>query len=237
MRDKIYFLSDAHLGADPPEQERLKGAKLQSFLDLVKQEGKRLYLVGDLFEFYFEYRTVLPREHLQTLSLLRDVHAAGLPITYVVGNHDYWFNSLDHSLRIEVVPDYLDIVLQGKRLFIAHGDGLGKGDYGYRVLKKILRHPVNIFLYSLIHPDLGIPLAKGVARLSRAKGYARTGVRLRSFARAKLAQGYDVVILGHSHVPGLSEEEGGIYLNLGDWREQFTYGVLEDGRLRLEHWK
>jgi UDP-2,3-diacylglucosamine hydrolase len=113
---------------------------------------------------------------------------------------------------------------------------LGTGDYGYRILKRVLRNPVNIFLYSLLHPDLGIPIARAVSHLSRAKGYARTGLRLRAFAERKLAEGYDAVILGHSHLPGIFEEGHGVYLNVGDWRRHFTYGLLCEGRLTLEHW-
>jgi len=246
MQKAIYFISDAHLGAEEKEKEKIKEEKLVSFLDKIKADGEHLYILGDMFEFWFEYRHVMPKGHFKVLSQLRNLVDFGIKVSYVVGNHDFWLGDfLTEQIGIKIFKDPIEVNHQGKKIFIAHGDGLAKWDFGYRILKKILRNRVNIFLYRQIPPDIGYPLAKFVAGKSRAQADKREASYLddyKNFAYKKIRQGFDAVILAHTHVPILenfghssnSSPRGGIYLNIGDWFKHFTYGKLMEGKFYLE---
>ncbi|UCB52588.1 MAG: UDP-2,3-diacylglucosamine diphosphatase [Candidatus Zixiibacteriota bacterium] len=238
MSTSIFFLSDAHLGAEEEDKEKSKEDKLVSFLDRVKEEGEFLYLVGDMFEFWFEYRNAIPKRHFRVLGKLKQLVECGLKVKYVVGNHDFWLGDfLPREIGIPIFKQPLEVVHQEKRIFVTHGDGLAKKDLGYRILKKILRNRVNIFLYRQVPPDIAYPLAKIVARRSRASVQKRGSSHLdeyESFAAEKIRQGFDAVILAHTHVPVLHDFGEGIYVNLGDWFEHFTYGKLHEGKLHLE---
>jgi UDP-2,3-diacylglucosamine hydrolase len=246
MHKPIYFISDAHLGAEGKEKEKIKEGRLLAFLDKVKEEGESLYILGDMFEFWFEYKNVIPKDHFKVLSQLRNVVDSGIKVNYVVGNHDFWLGDfLTEQIGIKIFKYPIEVNHQSKKIFIAHGDGLAKKDWGYRILKKILRNRVNIFLYKLIPPDLSYPLAKFVAGKSRVQADKREASYLddyRSFAYEKIKQGFDAVILAHTHIPILetfdhnltSSPKGGIYLNIGDWFKHFTYGRLVEGTFYLE---
>jgi UDP-2,3-diacylglucosamine hydrolase len=169
---------------------------------------------------------------------LKQLLDCGIKIKYVVGNHDFWLGDfLPKQIGIPIFKDSVDVVHQDKRIFISHGDGLAKKDVGYRFLKRILRNRVNIFLYRQIPPDVAYPLAKFVAGRSRSYVQKRdTGYlgEYEDFAAEKIKQGFDAVVLAHTHVPVLKELDGGIYLNLGDWFQHFTYGRLYQGKFYLE---
>jgi len=234
---RILFISDFHLGVSRSEQEAEKERRLTSFLAHLDPRRDWLILLGDLFEFWFEYRTVIPREHLHIIQQLIALREEGLPILYFAGNHDFWLGDFfTKNLGIPLIPDALELKLGGKKFFIAHGDALGRGDWGYKVMKKIFRNPVNIFLYRLIHPDLGIPFAKAIASLSRSKG-EKPDTPYRDFAMKKLEEGYDIVVFGHTHKPLFLSVGEKLYLNTGDWLRHFTYGKWEGGKLTLETWK
>jgi len=233
---RIFFISDFHLGAERPEKEAEKERKLASFLAHLDPKRDWLILLGDLFEFWFEYRTVIPREHLRIIQQLIALRERGLPILYLAGNHDFWLGRFfTQDLGIPLIPDALELELGGRKFFIAHGDALGRGDWGYKVMKKIFRNPVNIFLYRLIHPDLGIPFAKAIASLSRSKG-VKPDTPYREYALKKLTEGYDCVVFGHTHKPIFLPVGDKTYLNTGDWLTNFTYGKWEEGKLSLENW-
>jgi len=238
MSKSIFFLSDAHLGAEGPEKEKSKEGKLISLLDRIKDEGELLYLVGDMFEFWFEYKNVIPKEHFRVLIKLKELVDSGIEIKYLVGNHDFWLGDfLPKKIGIPIFREPVEVMHQGKRIFIAHGDGFAKNDLGYRILKRILRNRVNIWLYRQIPPDISYPLARSVARSSRSYVQKRDTGYLQDyedFAAAKIKGGFDAVILAHTHVPVLRNLAGGTYLNLGDFFRHFTYGILAQERLSLE---
>ncbi|HTY09239.1 MAG TPA: UDP-2,3-diacylglucosamine diphosphatase, partial [Candidatus Edwardsbacteria bacterium] len=169
MSSSIYFLSDAHLGAGPDAAEALKKQHLRSLCDRVKADRADLYIVGDLFDFWFEYRTVVQRQHLDVIAMLKDLRAAGIAVTFIAGNHDFWVGRFfERDLGIRVVRTWCELAIGGQRLFLAHGDGLERGDRGYRfLLKPLLRNPVSIWLFGLLHPDLAVPLARWISRTSR----------------------------------------------------------------------
>jgi UDP-2,3-diacylglucosamine hydrolase len=237
MSKSVFFLSDAHLGAEEENKERLKEEKLISFLGRVRDEGETLYLVGDMFEFWFEYKNAIPKDHFGVLNKLGQLVKSGVKIKYVVGNHDFWLGDfLPKQIGIPIFRDFVEAVHQGKKIFISHGDGLAKKDVGYRILKRILRNRVNIFLYRQIPPDISYPLAKFVAGRSRSYVQRRDTSYLgdyENFAAEKINQGFDAVVLAHTHVPVLREVGTGIYVNLGDWFRHFTYGRMSEGELLL----
>ncbi len=238
---KTYFFSDVHLGMSLAKSERIKERRLLAFLDHVATSAERLVIVGDLFDFWFEYRTVVPRGYTRVLCALSHLRDLGKEIHYVAGNHDFWMrNFLADELGIQVHFDALELRLSGKRFFILHGDGVRRGDRTYRLLKRIFRHPVNIFLYSLLHPDLGIPLAKWVASLSRHRARVAELPDESDYiqlALEKFEQGFDYAIFGHLHYPSYQVFGEKVYLNLGDWITHFTYGEFDGERLELCTWR
>ncbi len=237
----IFFLSDVHLGHDEPEKETLKLRRLDKFFEMVASEGEQLYILGDLFDFWFEYKNAIPKDHLPVLFRLQKLIDAGVKLTYITGNHDFWLGDLlTTQLDIDVHRDQASVEHDGKKIFLIHGDGLAKNDRGYRVLRWIMRNRLNIFLYRQVPPDIGIPFAKWCSRTSRAHTSNRPKdsflQEYRDFAKAKLDDGYDCVICAHTHVPEIIRFENGIYINTGDWHHNFTYAVLGDNGFELKKW-
>jgi len=241
MPEAVYFVADAHLGADSREREAGRERRLHDFLNSLPGRASALFIVGDLFDFWFEYGTAIPRRHFATLVALRRVSEAGIAITYLTGNHDFWFGRfLREDVGVDTRTGPVTLEAQGRRIWVHHGDGLVGGDLGYRVLKRVVRHPASIRLYGLLHPDLGIPLAHQVSRWSRRSRGERPlePERLwREIALPRFAEGFDAVIVGHFHHAYERRETGRELFLLGDWIERDTYAVLEQGALRLESWK
>lgn len=234
----VVFLSDAHLGAPIGRAER--GAWLVRFLESFRGKIGGLFVVGDLFDFWFEYRHAIPKAHFQICRALADIIRSGVPAIYFGGNHDFWAGSyLKNEIGLVVADEPQTMEIQGRTIFVAHGDGLGKGDLGYRVLKRILRNKLCIGLYRWIHPDLGVPLAYRVSALSRRKTLDRSIWLPRlidTVASPKLADRHDSVVIGHIHEPEHLRLPGGDFLILGDWIDHFTYAVLEDGKFTLRRY-
>jgi len=236
----VFFVSDAHLGVDPAAQEGARTARLHDFLNSLPGRASSLYIVGDLFDFWFEYRTAIPRRHFPTLAALARLREAGVDIAYLNGNHDFWLGTFFRdTLGIRTVDGGVPVEAQGRRLWLHHGDGLVGGDAGYRALRAVLRSRAGIALYGLLHPDLGIPLAHVVSRWSRHSRGDRPldGDRLWTrIAEPRFAEGFDTVMVGHFHHAWERREGARAFFMLGDWIDSFTYVVLADGRLTLERW-
>ncbi len=235
-----YFFSDAHLGVEPESREATREQRLRDFLNTLPGRAQSLTIVGDLFDFWFEYRTAIPRRYFKVLHTLRHIREAGVEITYLTGNHDFWLGTfLATEIGIVTRENPLTLDLQGRRIWIHHGDGLVGGDLGYRVLKKILRNRVSIALYQWLHPDIGIPLAHWVSKRSR---HSRGELPLqaerlrREIAAPRFAEGYDTVMIGHFHHAYEYQEDGREFFILGDWIDRFTYLVLENGHFHLRAW-
>jgi UDP-2,3-diacylglucosamine hydrolase len=236
----VFFLSDAHLGAHPRQEEAGREARLHQFLTSLPGRAAALYIVGDLFDFWFEYRTAIPRRHFPTLAALARLRDAGVAITYLNGNHDFWLGPfLRDDLGLVTRENDMEVEAQGHRIWLHHGDGLVGGDLGYRMLKKVLRNPASIWLYGLLHPDLGIPLAHRVSRWSRhARGdRPLDGDRLwREVAEPRFAAGFDTVMIGHFHHTFERREGGRTMFVLGDWMDRFSYVELNGGELAMKTW-
>jgi len=234
----LYIFSDAHLGADSDEIEAVKQQKIAQLFDLVRADGDRLIVLGDLFDFWFEYKHAIPKDHHRVLCLLDDLVRHGVQVDYVSGNHDFWMGDFfTTEMGIAVHRDTLDLEYDGKKLHLIHGDGLAKADRGYRFLKRILRNRVNIWLYRKLTPDWAIPLAKAVAGSSRNYTSQRDPdfvADYETYARQKLAAGYDVVAIGHLHIPAMKNFDGGVYINTGDFIDSFTYAKAAGEEVRLE---
>ena len=238
---KVYFISDAHLGLGSREEEREKERRLIAFLDEIRRDANQLFIVGDLFDAWFEYRTVIMRGFHRLLAKLDECTEQGIAIHYLAGNHDYWMKDFfSDELRMKTYHEPFETIIDGKKVFIHHGDGLSNNDAGYRILKKILNSRVNIWLFSWVHPDIGIKIARSSSRKSRhytsGKDYGGQDGML-TFARKKIEEGFDVVIMGHRHSPVCTPIGKGFYINLGDWIEHNTYAEMSGGRIELKKWR
>ena len=237
---RTYFIADAHLGAEEEEREQVKMANLLSFLHFVGTTGKALYICGDLFDFWFEYRHAVPSYYYQVLFKLSALVKSGVTIHYVAGNHDFWLRDfLAQQVGLLLHRNSAVTAIDSKKFFILHGDGLAMDDRGYRFLKKILQNHLNIFLFSLLHPDLGVPLARFCSRRSRNHTSRReyNDNDYLEFARQKIENGFDCVVYAHTHRPLLQKIGEGWVLNPGDWMKEFSYGVMENGNLSLQRWR
>ena len=237
-QDRAYFLSDLHLGAYP-RNEKSSVPMLMDFLNHVAQTDGHLFIVGDLLDFWFEYRTVVPRYPFRLLAHLRSMVDRGCEITYIAGNHDYWMGDfLRDDVGVETHKGRLDTSISGKRFFISHGDGIATtGEIGYRVLNGLLHSRVVSSAFRLLHPDLGLILAKAVSKLSRRRSSKNNSdPNLESFIREKSRSGFDYVVLGHLHKPKIFKVGDTSCLVIGDWIENFTYGLFADGELTLQKW-
>jgi UDP-2,3-diacylglucosamine hydrolase len=238
---KTYFISDVHLGLESSEKEKAKQRRLLGFLDLAGRDASGLYILGDLFDAWIEYRTVVPKGFHRVLSKLHDLSESGVNIHYLVGNHDFWIRDyFEREMGINIHVESFEVELDGRKLALHHGDGLNPGDHGYRILRKVLRNRFSIWLFSWLHPDLGVPLARSSSKTSRnyttVKDYgAQDGMR--EHAASLIAGGTDIVIMGHRHVPRMEKIGSGTYVNLGDWITHNTYAVLEDGNISLLAWE
>ncbi len=237
--NKTYFFSDVHLGLGSKEDDRKREQRVIRFLDMVKNDGKELYILGDLFDYWFEYNTVVPKGYFRLFAKLSELRYRGIQITYLTGNHDFWLKDyLSEELGIKIYRDPIEQNIGGKRFYLHHGDGLLKNDTGYRILKRILRNRVNIFLFSLVHPDLTTSIARWSSRKSRAYTSKKSfeGNDMIEFAKKKIEEGFDVVIMGHNHQSVFRELGRGVYVNIGDWMHENTYAVVDGNKIQLKKW-
>lgn len=236
----LYFVSDIHLGGSSPPEEAVKRQRLLALLDRTASEGGSLYILGDLFDFWFEYRTVIPRVGFGILSRLDALARSGVPVHYLGGNHDFWVNDfLSRDTAIQVLEDGTRVTAQGKQAVLYHGDGLGPGDVGYKILKQVLRNPFTIQLFRILHPDLGIPFAlrtSGVSRHHTGDRKVDVEALYQAAAVPALREGADAVLMGHHHVPVHLRRDEGQFLILGDWFHHYTCARLLNGTFDLLRW-
>ena len=202
------------------------------FLHYAKDSSDELFIIGDLFDYWFEYRHVIQKGFIRTLSKLAEYSDSGKKIHYIIGNHDFLHRDFfKKEIGTLLYHNAIDLTLNGKKFFMAHGDGMVKNDLGYKVLKKILRNRFLQKIYSLVHPDLGIKIASATSKTSRSytsnKNYGISD-GLFETAKAKIDSGYDYVIFGHSHNRSLEKYKQGIYVNLGSWLDKPCYGKFEE---------
>jgi UDP-2,3-diacylglucosamine hydrolase len=240
----VYFFSDVHLGLGSRQSNLDREGALLRFLRMIEREQpEALYIVGDLFDYWFEYRTAIPRGFTRVLGAIAAVVDAGVRVEYLMGNHDFGHRDFfEEEIGVRVHHDDVAQVIAGRRCYISHGDGKAFNDTGYLILKKVLRARVSQSLFRFLHPDVGIGVASYASRRSRdytaQKNYdgEKPGESdgLYHFAEHKIVdEGYELVVMGHSHRPRRADLPGGTYINLGTWLSDRSYLVLDEERMEL----
>jgi len=240
-----FFISDVHLGAENPEKEIAKKTKLKAFLHSIAGEADKLIILGDLFDFWFDYKTVVLAHDIDVVCELKNLRDRfGTEIILFGGNHDRWMSdngALANLLDAKIFPDHAILDIDEKKIFLSHGDGIAKSDWGYRkLLKPILTNRFAIALFRLIPAEWACKIARAVSSTSKlytGERNLRFENEYEAFASEMLAKNIDIVILGHTHLPKMIQMNGGIYANTGDFFENFSYIVLEDGKLDLKQFK
>lgn len=244
MRDRIYFISDLHLGAPNHESSKVRELRFVRWLDAIKSDAKILYVVGDLFDFWFEYKHAVPRGYTRALGKLAELSDMGIEIHLFTGNHDMWiFDYLPNEIGATLHREPIEIEYSGKRFLIGHGDGLGPGDHGYKFIKKVFANKFLQWCFARLHPNFGIGLADFFSKRSRAKTGGDDAVFkgnenewLFQYCQEVLVDRHiDYFLFGHRHLPlDLKVGEQSRYVNLGDWIQYFTYAVFDENSLELK---
>ena len=244
---KIYFASDNHLGAPTKEASLPREKKFVAWLDDIKQDAAAIFLLGDLFDFWMEYRRVVPKGFTRTLGKLAEITDSGIPVYYFVGNHDLWMNGyFEEELNIPVYHKPQEFTFNNTSFFIGHGDGLGPGDKGYKRMKKVFTNPLSQWLFKrVLHPDFGMRIGhymsvknKLISGDEDAKFLGEENEWLVLYCKKKLEEKHrDYFVFGHRHLPlDIDLVNNSKYINLGDWISYYTYGVFEtDQFLSLIH--
>jgi UDP-2,3-diacylglucosamine hydrolase len=241
---KAYFISDVHLGAPALKNNRERELALVAWLEQIKADASHLFLMGDIFDFWFEYKTVVPRGFTRTLGKIAEISDSGVEVHFFTGNHDVWvFDYLPDELGMILHRNEYRTELSGKKFFLAHGDGLDKTDTGYLMLKKIFTSKTLQWVFSRIHPNFALWLGHNWSKHSRiAKGICgedfkgTTNEGMFIFAESLLAtENFDYFIFGHRHV-WIDRPIGrnSRYINLGDWISHFSYGVFDGNDFELK---
>lgn len=244
---KVYFLSDFHLGAPNDTESRKREDRLVRFLQDARKDAGIIFIVGDIFDFWFEYKTVVPKGFVRILGTLAQIADEGIQLHIFTGNHDLWMQDyLSKELNAKLFFEPQTFTIQNKQFLIGHGDGLGPGDEGYKRLKKIFTNPICQWLFRWLHPDAGIQLANYFSRKSRAKtgnadelflGEDKEWLILYTKEKAK-TMAVDYFIFGHRHYAiDLKISDKSRYINLGDWIRLNTYAVFDGTDLQLLTWE
>ncbi len=243
-RNKIYFASDQHLGAPNIKDSLVREKKFVRWLHKIKEDAEAIFLLGDLFDFWFEYKTVVPKRFVRVLGKLAEISDSGIPIHFFVGNHDLWMKDyFQTELNIPVYHKPKEFIFYNKTFLIGHGDGLGPGDKGYKRMKKVFTNPFSKWLYRWLHPDIGVKLAQYLSVKNKLIS-GEEDVRflgdekewLVQYAKKKLEEKhYDYFLFGHRHLPmEINLTENSKYINTGDWITHFTYAVFDSKELSLK---
>jgi len=233
----IYFISDVHLGFEERALDKKREDLLLGTLDVISVDCRTLVILGDLFDFWFEYKTVIPKIFYRTITKLYELKQKGIEILYLMGNHDFGHkNFFTEELGIEIINDDIETVFYGKKFYLSHGDGKSFYDSVYNFLKKILRNPISLYLYTKLHPDLGIKLASGSSKESRkhtSKKKFGEVEGMEQFAGKKIEEGFDYVVMGHRHKLIHKKIKNGFYVNLGDWFHEPHIGRFDGDKFEL----
>jgi len=241
---KIYFASDNHLGAPTAKDSKPREKKFVAWLDHIKHDAAAIFLLGDLFDFWFEYKTVVPKGFTRTLGKLAELSDSGIPIHYFVGNHDLWMNGyFEEELGIPVYHKPHEFTLHNSSFFIGHGDGLGPGDKGYKRMKKVFTSEFFKWLFRWGHPDIGMRIAQYLSVKNKlisgdddATFLGDDNEWLAQYSKRKLEEKHrDFFVFGHRHLPlEIQLNDTSKYINLGDWIQYYTYGVFDGETFALK---
>lgn len=244
---KVYFVSDSHLGIPDKKSSVHCERLLVKWLDEVKSDAAAIYILGDLFDFWFEYRTVVPKGYTRLLGKIAEITDSGISVHFFKGNHDIWdFGYFTNELGMNVYDGSVETAINGKTFFIAHGDGLGPGDKGYKFIKRVFSNKINQRLFAMLHPSLGARLAGFFSKKSRKKNAPKglnysgpENERLYRFCQQKLKEKhFDFFVMGHRHIPlDLDLENGSRYISVGGWVNNFSYAVFDGKNVELRKYE
>ena len=246
IRNKLYFASDIHLGAISYTTSREREDRLIRWLDMIQADAAEIFLMGDVFDFWFEYKTVVPKGYIRFLGKLAQLADSGIKIYMFKGNHDMWmFDYFPKEFDATIVSDELEIERNGKKFYLHHGDGLGPGDTKYKILKKFFRSSFCQWLFARIHPNLGVGVANYWSAHSRIAGEKDEKLKpgqyewLVTFCNGLLkTQYFDYLIFGHRHkTMDVMLNEKSRYVNLGEWVNTFSYAEFDGQELHLKHFE
>lgn len=242
---KTYFLSDFHLGTPNEKASLQRELLICKFLDSIMDTAESVYLVGDLFDFWFEYKTVVPKGFLRLFSRLVMMKERNINVVVFTGNHDLWMTDyFEKELNIPVYFKPIQIKIADKQFFIGHGDGLGPGDTGYKLMKKVFTNSFCKWLFKWIHPDIGVGIANYFSRRSRAataqadeKNFGNDEWLVQYAHRKLQQQHFDYFIFGHRHLPlNVQLTQQSTYINLGDWLQYFSYAEFNGNTCELKYY-
>jgi len=243
----LYFISDAHLGIPDYSRSLEREKKLVALLDEASNQASEIFLLGDIFDFWFEYKSVVPKGYVRLLGKIAQITDSGIPVHYFTGNHDMWiFNYFSQELGVIMHREPYEFQKNGKRFFLAHGDGLGKGDRGYKLIKKIFSAKISKKLFSWMHPGFGTSLALHFSRRSRLANGPKDEIflgeekeTLVQYCKDILKEKHiDYFIFGHRHLPlHIKIGEKSHYINTGEWVKSFSYAVYDNVDLHLKFFK
>ena len=243
---KIYFSSDNHLGAPTKEESLPREKKFVKWLDEIKEDAAAIFLLGDLFDFWFEYKTVVPKGFVRTLGKLAEISDSGIPIYFFVGNHDLWMNDyFETELNIPTFHDSKEFIFNNKTFLIGHGDGKGPYDKGYKRMKKVFTNRFSKWIYRWLHPDIGMRLAQYLSVKNKLisgnedKFFLGDNKEwLAAYAKRKLeSKHYDYFVFGHRHLPmEIKVGDNSTYFNLGDWINHYTFGVFDGENFEIKNY-
>lgn len=241
---KIYFASDLHLGAKAIQNNRENELRFVQWLDTIQHDATEIYLLGDMFDFWFEYKKVVPKGGVRLLGKIAEIADKGIPIHYFAGNHDAWlFGYFEKELGIQVHDKPQTITWNSKKFLIGHGDGLGPGDSIYKIMKPLMDNKLCRFLFRWLHPDIGLWIALQWSKKSRENGndsYKFLGEEkewLIQYSKEQLQkQHYDFFVFGHRHIAidHTLNDKGSRYINIGEWFSECTYGVFDGNNFELK---
>ncbi len=243
---RTYFASDFHLGVDARLSSREREKQLVRWLEHIRKDAEAIYLLGDVFDFWFEYRTVVPKGFVRLLGKLAELRDQGIPIYFFTGNHDMWmFRYFEEELGIPIWRKPRLVEIGDKKFYLGHGDGLGPGDHGYKFIKRVFASPWAQWLYARLHPNFALPFARYWSNNSRAshgeadkRFLGEDGEWLIAYVREKMHDiPADYFVFGHRHLPidfPLDAEGRRRYINLGEWLYSNSYAVFDGRELRLQ---
>ena len=246
---KVYFASDQHFGAPTPKESKIREEKFIRWLDEIKTDAQVLFLMGDLFDFWHEWKHVVPKGFIRVLGKIAELKDAGIEIYFFVGNHDLWMkNYFEPELGIPVYFEKKYYEISGKHFLLAHGDGLGPGDKGYKRMKKLFTNPLAQWFFRWLHPDIAMKMAiyfstknKMISGVEDQKFLGEDKEFLIIYSKEKLkTEKIDYFVYGHRHLPMILDlkvnENQAKYVNLGDWISYFTYGVFDGDTFELKEY-
>jgi len=233
----IYFISDIHLGFYTREKEKQREDFFLNLLNNISKNAEKIYFLGDIFDYWFDYKTVIPKDFYRTLAAIDNILRNGIQIEYLKGNHDFGHRSFfKKEFGIEVYDDDITRYHNNKKFFLSHGDGKNPNDKGYIILKKILRNKLSLKMFLLLHPDFGVKLASNSSQKSRIYTDNRDNSLIepmKDFAFKKIDEGYDYVIMGHRHKLFFEQYKNGYYVNLGSWFIEPHIATFDGENLKL----